>query len=380
MRPTGLRPLAQLSWTLFVPLLLVASCGRGREPEGTDSAPALVLLDSVQLKDPDSGPLGNLGSFLPLSNDGYLLVDAQNFRLVEYDAKGNSLRTIGHKGSGPGEFMRMGPIALDGDSILYVVDSRQLNVVDYKTAEFREKARAPLSPFAASIVAGDGAVWFRTVDSLQTPRLSVWSGGSTRDGPTLPAASDLATVKSSGAGENARMVNTTHSDAVFARLDRDTLAVLSQSSENVLVITPERVISEFPVARTQRQGVRADLIAQMAANPDVVQRDPQIVYTPSLPTAVSRNAAGQFITVKTDLTFLTNHFAAKHFLSVTEPKSGRTCPDARIPGPEDPRPSIALRGDTLFVLAQEIEGTAAVTVVRKYIVRTATCKWISAAG
>ena len=377
MRPPSAHRFAQTICALFAPLLLVTGCDRAPEPEGTDPAPVLVLVDSVPLRDPDGGALGTLGSFLPLANGGFLLADPQNSRLVEYDARGNPVRTIGHKGTGPGEFLRMGPLALDGDSVLYVLDSRLLNVLDYRTGAFREKARVPVS-FAASLVARDGAVYFRTADSLQTPRLSMWNKGSMRDGPALPAASELATVKSSGAAENARMVNTTHSDAVFAHLNGDTLAALSQSSENVLVVTPERVITELPVARTRRQGVRADLIAQMAANPDIVQRDPQIVYTPSLPTAVTRSGDGRFITVKTDLTFLTNHFAGKHFLSVTDPRSSRTCPDALVPGPEDPRPSIAFRQDTLVVLTQEIRGTSAVTLVRKYVVQTSGCKWIAA--
>jgi len=89
-------------------------------------------------------------------------------------------------------------------------------------------------------------------------------------------------------------------------------------------------------------------------------------------------ATGQFISIKADQRFLTDRISAKRYLSVTDPRSGLTCPDARVPGPEDPVPVLALRGDTLLVLTHEIREADAVALIRKYLIQTSECRWIKA--
>lgn len=361
--------------SLSVLILVLASCGRGGVSEGTDPAPALLIQDSVELQEPGSGPVGKPGALVALDGGGYLVADVMTRRLLEYDAGGTHIRVIGRKGEGPGEFKSLGPIALDGDSVLYVLDGATLHVLDYRTGEYREKSRLPTF-YSQSIAAADGKLYFRALDSARTPHMSAWGPAGVVEGPDLPAASELAAVKATGAMEIAQMMNTTHSSAAFGALDDGQVAVLSQSSEDVLVATLGRIIERIPVARSQRQGVRADVLAQLAADPNVTQRDPQLAYAPSVPMAVARNDAGQYISVKADYALVTDHFAAKLFVSVSDPRSGLTCPDARVPGPEDPVPSVTLRGDTLLVLSHEIRGAAAVPMIRKYLIQTSTCRWI----
>lgn len=362
---------------LLVLLFSYASCEPSGVSNGIDPAPNLVLLDSIELHESGTDPLGRPGTLLSLDDGGYLLADVMTERVLEYDAQGGYRRTLGGQGRGPGEFQRLGPIALDGDSVLYVLDGETLNVLDYRTGQYREKALLP-AVYSQSIVAQGAKVYFRSADSAQTPYLAGWKHEGIIQGPVLPAASELEPVKATGATEIARMMNATHSWAVFGALKHDTIAVLSQSSEDVLIATLERVVARFPVARTRRQGVRADLLAQMAANPDLIQRDPQIVYTSSIPVMVARDNAGQLVSIKADQTFLTDRISAKRYLSVTDPRSGLTCPDALVPGPEDPAPVLALRGDTLLVLTHEIRGTEAVALIRRYVIRTAECRWIKA--
>jgi hypothetical protein len=320
--------------------------------------------------------LGTPGDFIPIVGRGYLVIDGQNSRLVEFDAIGKVVRLIGGKGGGPGEFNGITTARLDGDSVLYVFEPLLVNLLDYRTGHFRRKDRLPAA-FLSSIAVKNSQLYFSALDSTQTPHLSVWRQGTVLLGPRLPAASDLDAVKAAGAIAMARMMNTTHSSAVFTPLNADTIAILSQSSESIFLSTPQSIIAEIPVARSQRQGVRADVIAQIAADPNIAQRDPQLLYTPSVPTAVGRNGAGEYYSVKTDLTFLGKRFSAKLFLSVTNPNNKLSCPDVQIPGPEDPRPSVAFHGDTLVVLSQEVRGTVAVTMIRKYRIQTKNCKWVS---
>jgi hypothetical protein len=309
-----------------------------------------------------------------LKSGGYLLVDGQNFRLLEYDGRGALVRAIGRQGNGPGQFQDIGPIALAGDSVLYVLGTLTLHVFDFRTGTFRSKASLA-APFATSIAAAGANLYFRSLDSAQAPRISAWRDSAVVQGPSLPSLSELEAVNRAGAVATARLMNATHAGAVFAPIGGDTVAVLSQASDQVVLTNLQDILGRIPIARTQRQGVRPDLIAQIATDPNVAQRDPQILYTPSVPTALARTRAGHYVTVTTDFTFVNNRFSAKLFLSVIDPQSGLTCPDARVPAPEDPRPAVALRGDTLLVLSQTLQGTTAMTVLRKYQVQTTDCKW-----
>ena len=364
--------------TVFA-FVAICSCDNGAPSSGSATSPTLLLTDTVLFEDPASTPIGTLGNLLPLSKGGYLLADPQNSRLLQYDARGKVLRSIGHKGNGPGEFNGLGPIALDGDSVLYILEPLTLHIFDFGTGAFRTKTKLP-APLASSIAVAGQNVYFRTIDTAQVPRVSAWHGNEVINGPALPSLTELEAVKSAGVAANARMINMTHAGAVFTPLDGDTLAVLSQASDNIVLTSLDKRFMQIPVARTQRQGVRPDLIARIAADPAGAQREPQMLYTSSIPIALSRTASGHFITTTADFAFLDKRFSAILFLSVTDPKRSVTCPDIRIPGPDNPWPVVALRGDTAFVLAQEIRGTTAVTMLRKYIVRTSGCKWIRASA
>jgi sugar lactone lactonase YvrE len=65
------------------------------------------------------------------------------------------------------------------------------------------------------------------------------------------------------------------------------------------------------------------------------------------------------------------------FVSVIDRRTRRGCVDARVPGPTEPPVSMAFRGDTLFVVSQEVTGdTRASTVVRWYRIDTGDCRWV----
>lgn len=149
-------------------LMLVSAlgaCDRSVAP-GAVASPELVLLDSVELRDPNDAPIGTPGDLLALADGRVLLADPQNFRLLEYDARGELVRSIGKKGSGPGEFQQIGPIALDGDSLLHVLEPSVLQTLEFRTGSFVQRVKIP-APFATSVGAQDGAVYFRTLDSAQ---------------------------------------------------------------------------------------------------------------------------------------------------------------------------------------------------------------------
>jgi hypothetical protein len=156
----------------------------------------------------------------------------------------------------------------------------------------------------------------------------------------------------------------------------DSVIAAIQSSDDLFIGSFRGPFVRIPAARLHRQGSRPDLMARIAENPEFANSDPQIAYTPSVPAALTRFSSGLIAYVASDYTFVRDHFAAKLHLSVVDAKTRRTCPDARIPGPEDPPPSVAFQGDTLIVVTQEITGTKSDTWIRRYLVTTDGCIWI----
>ena len=61
-------------------------------------------------------------------NDTIFVTDTSNFRLQEFDLKGNFIRTIGGAGLTAGRFSRPKGISLDRDGNIYAVDSAFQNV------------------------------------------------------------------------------------------------------------------------------------------------------------------------------------------------------------------------------------------------------------
>lgn len=64
------------------------------------------------------------------------IADAENFRILKFDARGNFQRSLGSKGVGPFQFLEPVDMAVDRVGNLYVVDS-QLNRVTIFTPQFK---------------------------------------------------------------------------------------------------------------------------------------------------------------------------------------------------------------------------------------------------
>jgi hypothetical protein len=99
------------------------------------------------------------------------------------------------------------------------------------------------------------------------------------------------------------------------------------------------------------------------------------IYTPSRPWLIAPLSSGQIAYLTADLRLLTDRFTGELHLSVIDPSSRRACADARVNSPADAWPLAAIRGDTVFVLTQEITGATLRTIIREYTIGTAGCRW-----
>ena len=329
-------------------------------------SPALTPIDSTRLVESDSVVLGTIGTVIPLDDGSYLIADGQNYTIRHFDSNGRQIRAIGRRGRGPGEFTDFGPVAFDGDSMLFVLAGLELHALHFPSGRLR--FRAPLAaPYANSIAFDRGDLYFRSLDQSSGPRVSRWRNGQIEAGAQLPRPSD----------QNPMLDPYLSITAIAPLRDRDTLLVGIQSSDDVLIGSFRGPLQRVSVAKLHRQGSRPDLRARLAADPQEANKDPQLVYTPSVPVAIARLTNGMVAYVTFDYTLVRDHFAAKAYLSVVDPPTGRTCPDARIPVSEDPSPSIVIRGDTLVVASQEIAGTSAQSWLRRFMIDVRNCDWVS---
>jgi hypothetical protein len=331
----------------------------------THPSPALTPIDSTRFVEGDSAVLGTIGTVLALDDGSYLIADGQNYTIRHFDRTGRQIRAIGRRGRGPGEFTDFGPVAYDGDSLLFVLAGLELHALHFPTGSLRFRT-ALAAPYANSIAVDRGDLYFRSIDQSSGPRVSRWRDGQIEAGAQLPRPSDQNPL-----------LDPYLSIAVIAPLlSRDTLLVGIQSSDDVLIGSFRGPLQRVPVAKLHRQGSRPDLRARLAADPQEANKDPQLVYTPSVPVAIARLSNGMVAYVTFDYRLARDHFAAKAYLSVVDSRTGRSCPDARIPVPEDPAPSIAIRGDTLIVASQEVAGTTAHSWLRRFLIDVRYCNWV----
>lgn len=97
----------------------------------------------------------------------------------------------------------------------------------------------------------------------------------------------------------------------------------------------------------------------------------------SLLRAVER--PGRFLAVHYDLQAVSDdapQLTAQLHVTIIDIERRRACVDAPVPRTGEARPAVQVRGDTLFVLRQEMEETRIATFVDQYVVNAAACQWI----
>ena len=302
------------SFRVCVGIVGLTALGCATDQPSPHPSPILTTIDNTPLIETDSAVLGTIGTVIPLDNGSYLIADAQNYTIRHFDKNGRQIRAIGRRGRGPGEFTDFGPVALDGDSLLFVLAGPELHALHFPTGSHRFRT-AFAAPFANTIAVDRGDLFFRSIDQSTGPRISRWRSGQIENGALLPRPSDQNPL-----------LDPYLSMAVIAPLrGRDTLLVGIQSSDDLLVGSFHGPLQRVPVARLHRQGSRPDLRARLAADPQEANNDPQLVYTPSVPVAIARLSNGMLAYITFDYTFVRDHFSAKAYLSVVDPRTGRSC-------------------------------------------------------
>lgn len=339
-----------------------------QDPLPRTPQPELVLVDSVVLQQSASEYVGLPSGFALLPEEGgFLVSDLRNSTVHRFGPDGSHRHRLGRAGDGPGEFLEPpAALALDGDSLLFVrTGFTGLEAIDLRTGMFLGAWELP--GHAHVIAASGGRVYFRLIDpgARTSVGVLVADSDSILQGGPYPAPLTELPILAQGP----------ISLAAVGMTGPDSIALAFQTSDFFFWGTLEQQDS-IRVPATRRQGSRPDLLREIAANPENAGAR---VYTPSLPVAVGRLTSERLAVVFDDLRLTEDRrFVGQSFLSVVDVGRRRVCPDARIPAAPDARPPLtAIRGDTLFVLEQDVRAIGAGVAVRKYVVRTEACLWLS---
>jgi hypothetical protein len=170
------------------------------------------------------------------------------------------------------------------------------------------------------------------------------------------------------------ILNDNFSAIQVAALGPDSIALVIELSDYLFVGPFHGPFDSIRIARTHRRGAYRGLLREITeADPN---KAAEASYTPSVPMLLERLPNGNIALVVGDLIRLSTRIGATMYLSVIDPGRRETCADARIPVPSDPLARVAIRGDTLAVLAQVLPSDGSpYAVLRRYRIDTAHCTW-----
>lgn len=133
------------------------------------------------------------------------------------------------------------------------------------------------------------------------------------------------------------------------------------------------------VPRRLRRGVPVDLLEQWRGG--LTRREPWTgaeSYV-SIPTRAARLSDGTIALVHYDPNFdvrASRPATADVWLTVVDRTFERACVDARLPMAEASLPSLAFRGDTVFVPEHAIANVRDVPALQAYTISAAECAWL----
>ena len=357
-RAAGRRP--RLVVKLMV-ALAAAACGTdARRGEG---GPALEPLFATRLAETESVYLARPRDLWVEPGGDYFVSDAFFNRVVRFGRDGRPRATYGAMGKGPGEFTQVG-IVFALDSVLVATDYARavMNAFDPRTAAFRWQK--PLEGIVTSALPHGGEVWFGAQDMARRTGALRWNPATGAHAHLAPLPPDyLRSPALAGiytGGSVARWADTVMVGMAGGR----TLGLYALDGKR---------LGEAAVPARRRRGVPEDVARRIERLPF-----PEMFSLASVLFQLNRAPGGAFNLVHYDQEIDGRQVTARVWVSRLSPDRARACVDRELPVSRDAQPVTALRGDTLFVVDQTVDGDRAATTLRAFRIGEAGCRWVPA--
>lgn len=338
--------------------------GESRQP--SLAAATLTAIDSVLLEEAGGAFIAKPADLVVGRGGTLLIPDVGMKRLFEFAADGRSVRSFGHAGSGPGEFVSPGWSTLVADSTILVKDNPALELEAFSLTrgQWMWSRRLPSSVTSGIAYAGDDILVAELNAQSRTSFLRI------------PLDSSRGTVAAGALPQDA------HGDAALANAFRQSVLApqgsrVAQAFEvsNWILIFDERGLPtdsiHLPVAR--RKGAPVRLLPLLRDDPSRVMEAVNHVSQPIALAWLSDTILG-LVTVDADRTV--RRYAGPTYLTVVDTRTRRACVDAVVPAPLDPPPVARFVADTLVLVYADTSLTGAPEArVKRLLIDTSTCSW-----
>lgn len=351
-------------------LAVTLACS-GADVAGSEPHARLVLTDSIVLEQGDSNFLARPSAILA-DAEGYWVADMNLGNLRRYDREGGYERTMGRKGSGPGEFGSPFRLASAGTDRLMVLDMGDFSAVGVDTRDGTHAFRHSLGGmfFGTSMhVSGDSLL----LGGLRMGSMGEAGFSSADAGLWLDVSSGVVTSAAQAPEGTANMMPSFE------------FASIVKLNDGVLALWPA-----LNYARLHRwDGTEADLIIPAHTRPlppgdlqeQLMSRKltaPEAWTMLTIPWATGSLSNGDAALVNLAFTLRPEEglSATGAFVSVLRAGADSACVDAPLQLLSEEMPVVAFHGDTLLTLDQVVQGEDALVMVRRFAIDTDACEWL----
>ncbi len=308
-------------------------------------------------------------SQLAVDSSGNMAIsDVQQSAVLMFDRNGAFTRQLGRRGSGPGEFKTPSWLAFAGNSVIVNnLSRRRLLRFAFPGGSFLGETPLPF-PSGPMRAWRDHLLVLGEPDSAMGPftELSALdSTASTRRLGWVPAIYHRFPYLGQGFGS-----------AAF-ELRGDTVIVAFELSDQLYryVLTSgvdELRVDSTAMTRRFRRGARGELFSDGLKDQS---RALEAVYGVSIPVAVTRTKAGMQVAVYMDVDRVGSRFSGRIYVNWADAGAQKSCAEARLVLPTDPRPTVTVARDTLYALTQEsLSATTSRSAIRKFPLDKLTCR------
>jgi hypothetical protein len=366
---------------LLLSAAILAACS---DPaERNDVGPAVTVLDSVALAQPDS-----LEAFLPLRTQaitagGDLLIETGAV-VLHFDPTGGLRRVIGRPGNGPGEFVRISSIGLlSGDSLFAAVDARRARIIVFGLDDGMLRREVvlptPFFPDQQWVVNADTVVM---PGKLRAQPFTTWetTTDSVRHWGAAPPIFQTSITAYSQGGEPS-----------LAPHEGGWLALFPADPSLYVLDRQGTVTGRVALPTKRRLGVPADVAEQVTA----IAKTDSFRFAASLVLANRRLSNGQYVLIHLDADTELNHKLndpssggsgvsysnMRYWVSLLSADLSRACVDALVPLDVENVLSPFFRDDTLYFVARRVDSEGDLrSVLYSYRVTDDGCQWVPTGG
>ena len=338
--------------------------------------PALILEDSVVLREPDDHQLGQPVSLISADDGSFLIADGYSNSVLHFDSRGRFLRTFGRKGEGPGEFRFVSYAGFVAGDVVGIGDDHGFELELFELRSGAHIGAVKMSFLVEDYVVRGDTVWF--------------VGVNTEDWTALGSAvlDDLVAAASSGGGDGTILSPDrvdvpriyVENDVVRGMLTGVALDVQEGvsivgflASPELLVLGPSGAVLDslvVPVARRRGLPPEEEFLA-LGRGDDYTGVWGRI----SALVKVSRDSLGFIHTIHQESNYDPEHrqMSATFYVSSVAADGTQACPDTHVPTSDAGLAELSLQENRLLVLDQRLAGSGIRTVIRTFKIDAENC-------